>query len=58
MSSEMSLKELGSVGEFRLMSSIDAGNAAGVEETLLEAVKRFDTIILDMQDLEYVSSAG
>ena len=58
MGTEMSLKELGSVGEFRLMNSIDAGNAAGVEETLLEAVKRFDTIILDMQDLEYISSAG
>ena len=45
-------------GELKLTGRLDAGNAPAAEEHVLEAAKRFDTLILNMENVEYVSSAG
>ena len=58
MSMEMNLIERGTEGELQLIDCIDAGNAPEVDRILVELTGQFDTLILDMDKLEYVSSAG
>ena len=58
MSLNMNLIKRGSEGELQLIGYIDAGNAAEVEKILVDLTKQFDTLILDMEKLEYISSAG
>lgn len=45
-------------GELILVGELDVNTAPGAEAILLDAVKRFDTVILNMERLTYVSSAG
>ncbi len=58
MSMDISLIRRGTQGELKLKGYIDAGNAAEVEKILVDTAARFDTIVLDMEKLEYISSAG
>jgi len=58
MSMNMNLIKRGTEGELQLQGFIDASNAAEVEKILVDVAGRFDTLILDMEKLEYVSSAG
>ncbi len=54
----MNLIKRGNEGELQLIGYIDASNAAEVEKIIIDVVAQFDTLILDMEKLEYVSSAG
>ena len=54
----MNLIKRGKEGELQLIGYIDTSNANEVEKILLDLVNQFDTLILDMEKLEYVSSAG
>lgn len=58
MSMQMNLIKRGTEGELQMIGYIDAGNAAEVDEIIMDLTKQFDTLILDMEKLEYVSSAG
>ena len=58
MSMNMSLIKHGNEGELKLIGYIDAGNAAEVEKILVDLTGQFETLVLDMEKLEYVSSAG
>ncbi|MBO6159469.1 MAG: STAS domain-containing protein [Firmicutes bacterium] len=58
MSMDMNLIKRGTEGELQLIGYIDASNAAEVEKIIVDLVGQFDTLILDMEKLEYVSSAG
>ncbi len=58
MSMNMNLIKRGNEGELQLIGYIDASNAAEVEKIIIDVVAQFDTLILDMEKLEYVSSAG
>ena len=45
-------------GELQLIGRLDTTTAADAETNMVGVVNRFDTLILDMAQLEYVSSAG
>ena len=45
-------------GELILVGELDVNTAPEAETIVLEAVKRFDRVILNMERLTYVSSAG
>jgi len=55
---DISLIKHGTEGELKLNGYIDATNAADVEKILLDVAGQFDSLLLDMEKLEYVSSAG
>ena len=58
MSLNISLIKHGNEGELKLDGYIDASNAAEVENVLMDVATKFDSLTLDMEKLEYVSSAG
>ena len=58
MSMNMNLIKRGTEGELQLNGYIDASNAAEVEAIIIDVVSKFDTLVLNMEKLEYVSSAG
>ena len=45
-------------GELLLEGRLDAVTAPEVEEVFLQMTERFEKLILNMQDLQYISSAG
>ena len=45
-------------GELQLIGRLDTTTAADAEAHMVQAGERFETLILDMAQLEYVSSAG
>lgn len=45
-------------GELQLIGRLDTTTAADAEAKMVEVAGRFDTLTLDMAQLEYVSSAG
>ena len=45
-------------GELKLIGRLDTNTAGDAEEHMIAAGERFDTLYLDMAELEYVSSAG
>ncbi len=45
-------------GELKLIGRLDTTTAGDAEEHMVAAGERFETLILDMGELEYVSSAG
>ena len=55
---KMKLLNRGTEGEIRLMGRIDSNNAMDVQKALEEQADRFNSIVLDFKDLEYISSAG
>ena len=58
MSMKMDLIKHGNDAELKMDGYIDATNAAEVEEVLVDVATKFDNMLLDMEKLEYVSSAG
>ena len=58
MSMKMDLIKRGNDAELKMNGYIDATNAAEVEEVLMDVAGKFDNLLLDMEKLEYVSSAG
>ena len=58
MSMKMDLIKHGNDAELKMDGYIDATNAAEVEEVLVDVAGKFDNMLLDMEKLEYVSSAG
>lgn len=45
-------------GELMLVGELDVNTAPGAEKIMLDAVNRFDRVILNMERVSYVSSAG
>ena len=58
MSMDISLIKHGTDAELKLNGYIDASNAADVEKILVDVAGKFENLTLDMEKLEYVSSAG
>ena len=58
MSMKIDLIKHGNDAELKMDGYIDATNAAEVEEVLVDVAGKFDNMLLDMEKLEYVSSAG
>ena len=58
MNLDINLIRHGSDAEVRLNGFINAANAPEVERILTDVATRFDSVTLDMEKLEYVSSAG
>lgn len=54
----MKLIDKGTVGEVLLEGSLDAKTAGEAEALLKQLIDRFDEVILNMNDLKYISSAG
>ena len=54
----INLIKRGREAEIQLEGHIDATNAPDVDRILIDAANQFDSIVLDMEKLEYVSSAG
>lgn len=48
----------GTEGELLLDGRLDAVTAMDVEEIFLQTAERFDKVILNMEKLQYISSAG
>ena len=48
----------GTVGEVRLIGKMDSISAAEAEKALLSVADRFDHIVLDLAELQYITSAG
>ena len=45
-------------GELQLIGRLDANSAPEAEKNLLQTAERYDSLILDLEQLEYISSAG
>lgn len=58
MNMQMNLIKHGDDGELQLIGYIDASNAAEVESVLVDVASQFNSLTLDMEKLEYISSAG
>ena len=54
----MKLINRGTEGELQIVGRLDAITAEKAEKALLDMTERFDSLILDVGELEYVSSAG
>ena len=48
----------GTEGELLLDGRLDAVTSPEAEEILLQMTERFETLILNMEQLQYISSAG
>ena len=44
--------------ELKLIGRMDTNTAADAEAAMLQAAERFDTLTLNMEKLEFISSAG
>ena len=60
MAAKMHIKLInrGEEGELLLDGRLDSSTAPEVEGIVLQMADRFDKVILNMADLEYISSAG
>lgn len=60
MAAKMHIKLInrGDEGELLMAGRLDSSTAPEVEEILLQTADRFDRLILNMAELEYISSAG
>ena len=60
MAAKMSIKLInrGEEGELLLAGRLDSAAAPEVEEIVLQVADRFDRVILNLAELEYISSAG
>lgn len=48
----------GTVGELLLEGRLDAVSSPEAEEIFLQMAERFETLVLNMEGLQYISSAG
>ena len=58
MNLEINLIKHDNEAELKLSGYIDASNAQDVENILIDVASKFDNVLLDMEKLDYVSSAG
>ena len=58
MTLDINLVRKGTTAEVQLTGYIDANNAKDVDDILTEVVGKFDKVVLDLENLKYVSSAG
>lgn len=58
MSMDISLIKHGTQAELKLNGYIDANNAPEVENVLVDLAAQYESMVLDMEKLEYISSAG
>ena len=58
MSMDISLIKHGNEAELKLNGFIDATNYIEVENILVDVASKYDSMLLDMEKLEYISSAG
>ena len=55
---DIKLVSRGTEGEVLLIGRLDANSAPEAEEIFREIMERFDKVVLNLQYLEYISSAG
>jgi len=55
---KMKLVNRGESADILLIGKLDVNAAAEAEKALLEAASRFNSVTLDLSQLEYISSAG
>ena len=55
---DIKLINRGTTGELILIGRLDANSAPEAEEIFKEMIERFDKIVLNMEQLDYISSAG
>ncbi len=48
----------GTEGELRIIGRLDTDSATEGEKALLDAAERFNSLVINMAQLEYLSSAG
>ena len=48
----------GTEGELKMTGRLDSATSVEAEKVIDELTERFDSLILDMKELEYISSAG
>ena len=48
----------GTVGELLLEGRLDAVSSPEAEEIFLQMAERFETLVLNMEGIQYISSAG
>ena len=58
MSLNLNLINRGTEGELVMIGRLDSNTSPEAEKVLLGLTERFDDLILNMKDLEYISSAG
>ena len=60
MNAKMHIKLInrGTEGELLLEGRLDSSTAPEVEEIVLQMAERFDKVILNLAQMEYISSAG
>ena len=55
---QVKLLNKGNTGEAVLIGTLDSVSSPQAEKVLTDIAERFDTLVLNLQDLEYTSSAG
>lgn len=55
---DIKLINRGTSGELILIGRLDANSAPEAEEIFKDMIERFDKIVLNMEHLDYISSAG
>ncbi|MEE1515981.1 MAG: STAS domain-containing protein [Lachnospiraceae bacterium] len=55
---DIKLINRGATGELIFVGRLDANSAPEAEEIVKQMIERFDTIVLNMEQLDYISSAG
>ena len=55
---KMELINQGTEAEIRLIGRITSNNAPELQRMLEDQAERFDRIVIDLRELEYISSAG
>ena len=55
---QLKLVNRGESAEVLMIGRLDVNSASEVERNLLEVAKRFSEVILNLEQLEYISSAG
>lgn len=55
---QLKLVNRGESAEVLMIGRLDVNSAPEVERNLLEVAKRFSEVILNLEQLEYISSAG
>lgn len=58
MSLNLNLINRGTEGELVMIGRLDSNTSVEAEKVVMDLTERFDELILNMQDLDYVSSAG